>query len=68
MKTLSNGVVEVTEADLPLSCPPPKSPKWNLHPRVFLPLTAAKPERICPYCGTRYVLATAASGGGDTKK
>ena len=27
-------VIEVTEADLPLHCPTPKTPVWSLHPRV----------------------------------
>ncbi|MGB7540641.1 MAG: zinc-finger domain-containing protein [Burkholderiales bacterium] len=47
-------VVEVTEADLPLHCPTPKSPVWCMHPRVFLDVAAAG-EVLCPYCGTRYV-------------
>lgn len=47
-------VVEVTEADLPLHCPTPKSPVWCLHPRVFLDVAGAG-EMLCPYCGTRYI-------------
>jgi len=46
--------VEVTEADLPLHCPTPKSPVWCMHPRVFLDVAHAG-EVLCPYCGTRYV-------------
>ena len=47
-------LVEVTEADLPLHCPTPKSPVWNMHPRVFLDVAKAG-QMLCPYCGTRYV-------------
>ena len=46
--------VEVSEKDLPLECPPPSTPVWNLHPRVFLDVVKAG-ELLCPYCGTRYV-------------
>lgn len=47
-------IVEVTERDLPLHCPTPATPVWNMHPRVFLDATKAG-ELLCPYCGTRYV-------------
>ena len=47
-------VVEVTEADLPLHCPTPKTPVGSMHPRVFLDVAKAG-EMLCPYCGTRYV-------------
>jgi uncharacterized Zn-finger protein len=46
--------VEVTEKDLPLECPMPATPVWNLHPRVFLDVVE-RGEMLCPYCGTRYV-------------
>jgi uncharacterized Zn-finger protein len=46
--------VEVTESDLPLHCPMPKSPVWCMHPRVFLDV-AKTGQMLCPYCGTRYV-------------
>jgi uncharacterized Zn-finger protein len=46
--------VEVTEQDLPLHCPTPSTPVWNMHPRVFLDV-AKSGELLCPYCGTRYV-------------
>jgi uncharacterized Zn-finger protein len=48
-------VVQVTRADLPLSCPRPGDSPWSLHPRVFLPVEKSGEER-CPYCGTRYLL------------
>jgi uncharacterized Zn-finger protein len=47
-------VVEVTEADLPLHCPTPKSSMWNMHPRVFLDVVKTG-QMLCPYCGTRYI-------------
>lgn len=45
----------VTEADLPLSCPPPEEVAWNMHPRIYLPIEEAK-EVVCPYCSARYIL------------
>jgi uncharacterized Zn-finger protein len=50
----SSRTVEVGEKDLPLHCPTPKSPVWNMHPRVFLDVAEAG-KMLCPYCGTLYV-------------
>lgn len=47
--------VHVHRDELPISCPPEKS-KWNLHPRVYLPVPAGATEVHCQYCGTRYVI------------
>ena len=47
--------VEVSRAELPLSCPTPEQKLWNAHPRVFLPIED-KGEATCPYCGTHYTL------------
>jgi len=47
--------VEVSRADLPISCPLPNQKLWNAHPRVYLPLEDGG-EASCPYCGTHYVL------------
>jgi uncharacterized Zn-finger protein len=47
--------VEVSRADLPLSCPTPEQKLWNAHPRVYLPIED-NGETSCPYCGTHYVL------------
>lgn len=47
--------VEVSRADLPLSCPQPNQKIWNAHPRVYLPIEETG-EVICPYCGTHYTL------------
>ncbi|MGE3920456.1 MAG: zinc-finger domain-containing protein [Gammaproteobacteria bacterium] len=46
---------EITNADLPLSCPMPDQTLWNAHPRVYLPIEETGHE-ICPYCSTEYVL------------
>lgn len=46
---------EMTEADLPLSCPPREDRVWDAHPRVYLPIETTG-EVICPYCGAKYVL------------
>jgi len=47
--------VEVSRADLPLSCPQPNQKIWNAHPRVYLPIEESG-EASCPYCGTHYTL------------
>jgi uncharacterized Zn-finger protein len=54
--------VAVTEKDLPLHCPRPDTPVWNLHPRVFLDVVNAG-ELLCPYCGTKYVFKGVAPKG-----
>lgn len=46
---------EVTQNDLPISCPMPYMPAWNAHPRVYLEIKSHG-EVLCPYCGTLYVL------------
>lgn len=46
---------EVTQADLPLSCPTEEMRLWDGHPRVYLPIEEAG-QVICPYCGAEYVL------------
>ena len=48
-------VIEVTKADLPLSCPRPGEEVWNMHPRVYLPIEKTG-EAVCPYCGAKYRL------------
>jgi uncharacterized Zn-finger protein len=47
--------VEVSRAELPLSCPQPNQKIWNAHPRVYLPIEDSG-EATCPYCGTHFVL------------
>ena len=48
---------QVTDADLPLSCPMPGMYLWNSHPKVYLPVEKTG-EAVCPYCGAHYVLAS----------
>ncbi len=47
--------IKVSREQLPLSCPLPEEDVWNLHPRVYLPITK-NGEAVCPYCSTRYIL------------
>ncbi len=42
-------------------CPNPKMPLWCNHPRVFIDV-ATTGEGRCPYCGTRYRLASGPVG------
>jgi uncharacterized Zn-finger protein len=46
---------DVTEEDLPLSCPMPQMYLWNSHPRVYLPVQQTGWAK-CPYCGAEYTL------------
>lgn len=48
-------VCYVTWQDVPLSCPTPRMPLWNSHPRIYLPIQESGLEQ-CPYCGTVYIL------------
>ena len=56
-------LIEVTAADLPLHCPTPSMVLWNAHPRVYLPIQKTG-EALCPYCGTRFILAGGAQAAG----
>ena len=47
--------VVLTQADLPLCCPPRIEAVWNAHPRVYLPVEV-EGELVCPYCSTIYIL------------
>ena len=47
--------IEVSRADLPLSCPTPDQKLWNSHPRVYLPIEKTG-SATCPYCSTSYRL------------
>ncbi len=49
----SEKIVLIDQSDLPLHCPLPSQEKWNLHPRVFLPLDEDDKAK-CPYCGAEY--------------
>ncbi len=46
---------EVTQEDLPLSCPMPQMYLWNSHPRVYLPIEPTGWAK-CGYCGAEYTL------------
>jgi uncharacterized Zn-finger protein len=48
----------VTEADLPLSCPMPGMQLWNSHPKVYLAIEPSGWAK-CPYCGAEYTLQRA---------
>ena len=46
---------EITERDLPLSCPSEAMVLWNSHPRVYLPVEQTGWAK-CGYCGAEYTL------------
>lgn len=46
---------EITQADLPLSCPPRDKRIWDAHPRVYFPIEETG-AFTCPYCDAKYVL------------
>lgn len=46
---------EITQADLPLSCPPRDDRVWDAHPRVYLPIEETG-SALCPYCSAEYIL------------
>jgi len=52
---MSHEVYEVGADDLPVSCPGPQTPLWNMHPKVYLDVATAGSAR-CPYCGAEYRL------------
>jgi uncharacterized Zn-finger protein len=53
----SRRLVNVKRSDLPVSCPRKNEERWNLHPRVYIPLEeSARGEAVCPYCGKLYKL------------
>ncbi len=51
----AQNLYQVSEEDLPLSCPMPQMTLWNSHPRVYLPIEATGWAK-CPYCGAEYAL------------
>lgn len=46
---------EVTQSDLPLSCPMPDMRVWDAHPRVYLPIEK-EGHAVCPYCEAHFTL------------
>jgi uncharacterized Zn-finger protein len=55
MQPNAQNLYEVTEKDLPLSCPMPGMTLWNSHPKVYLPVEVQGAAK-CPYCGAIYSL------------
>lgn len=51
----TSSVIEVDGDQVPVTCPGPHTPVWNLHPKVFLDVAASGYVK-CPYCGTEYRL------------
>lgn len=49
---------DVTERDLPLSCPMPGMYQWNSHPKVYLPVEKEGTVK-CPYCSATFTLTKA---------
>jgi len=46
---------DITDDDLPLSCPMPNMRLYDAHPRIYLPIQKTGHE-VCPYCGAEYFL------------
>lgn len=59
----AHDVYEVGADDLPVSCPGPHTPVWNLHPKVYLDV-ATSGSALCPYCGAEYRLKPGAQPHG----
>ena len=53
-------VTTVTEADLPVYCPGPTTPLWNMHPRVYKEI-GKEGTAICPYCSASYQVEKSAT-------
>jgi len=53
----SGSEIAVSKAELPLSCPGPRSAGATMHPRVYLPLKKSGDRAACPYCGAVYVVS-----------
>ena len=45
----------VSKNELPIHCPPKDGPKWNMHPKIFLPFDK-EGKASCAYCGAIYKL------------
>ncbi|VCU68555.1 Zinc-finger domain protein [Pigmentiphaga humi] len=55
----SSELIEIDASELPLACPGPRTPLWNMHPKVFLDVATTGAAK-CPYCGTEYRLKAGA--------
>ncbi len=60
-------VVYVEESDLPVYCPGPNTPLWNMHPRVYIEIESAK-KAHCPYCGAQYQLRSTPAVAADSDR
>ncbi|WP_353154062.1 zinc-finger domain-containing protein [Pollutimonas bauzanensis] len=47
--------IYVEAKDLPVFCPRPGTPLWNMHPRVYIEIVQTG-KSLCPYCGAAYEL------------
>ncbi|AWD32624.1 hypothetical protein CKSOR_00518 [Candidatus Kinetoplastibacterium sorsogonicusi] len=59
MNTINNHIVqkriiEIKSKDVSICCPMPNENIWNLHPKIFLKITAPDNKVKCPYCNTEY--------------
>jgi len=53
--TSQTDIIYVDHDDLPVYCPGPHTPLWNMHPRVYIEIST-KGAAHCPYCGATYQL------------
>lgn len=58
MNTTMRSIVaeQIKTEDLPLHCPPDRTPLWNMHPKVYLKLDKNNRAQ-CPYCSAVYQLS-----------
>ena len=48
-------VYEISQADMPVSCPTKDTETWDLHPKVYLEMDKSG-QATCQYCGNVFVL------------
>lgn len=58
---------EVTNTDLPLSCPMPNMRLWDAHPRVYLEIEHTG-HVTCPYCSAEFILKNETESHGQTAR
>lgn len=59
MNKVPQTIRQVTQAELPISCPTSDKDSWSAHPRVFLPLSESNRRETCPYCSAQFELIVA---------
>ncbi len=57
----------VTQAQLPLSCPMKEMTLWDAHPRVYLSIEKTGSAK-CDYCGTEFILTDFSASLTDADK